>query len=277
MTSEGAAELIDSKIDVDSRPLVQFFALAPMSIVALLSGAFAAGGLAFEMRTWLSVVIAAITVCAWSILWSLIASTNWHTPLQSWKTWHTGKPFPVLPYTEPNSPSEKTSITLGFLRHWLQREILPQHGNAILLGVVAWVIAFVLSASLGAQTFLLTITLVCLAQIVAILSHGAGKPNLLLEQICVVALPLLFGQAMFKPITPIIACIALGLSLMATNHFRLRNLGYGATLLVLVLMRHTIGAFVIAVLWMPNLMLAGFRPNRWWIIASMLSTALALS
>jgi hypothetical protein len=118
---------------------------------------------------------------------------------------------------------------------------------------------------------------ICLAQIVAILSRGDGRSNDTLEQIGVVALPMLLGYSVFQPITPIIACVAFGLSLVATKNARLRNIGFGVTLLVLMFMRHTLGAFVIAVLGLPHLVLPGFRSNRWWLVGAMLAAGFALS
>jgi hypothetical protein len=277
MSAESAADSFSEKLKPNTPPLIHLLDLAPLSILAMTCGAIATGLLTLESQTWLKIATAVVLVCAWSIVWHLIAATNWRAPLESWKTWRTGDPLPVLPYTEPNSPSEKASITLGFFRHWLQHEILPQHGNAILLGAFALVIAFVLSASLGAQTFLLAILFICLAQIVAILSRGDGGSNDALEQIGVVALPMLMGFSVFYPITPIIACVALGLSLVATKNARLRNIGFGVTLLVLMFMRHTLGAFVIAVLGLPHLVLPEFRSNRWWLVGAMFAAALALS
>jgi hypothetical protein len=222
----------------------------------------------------------------WTTSWMAIAQTDWAAALERWRHWQDGEPLGGLPYTQPGSPAAHLSLILGQFRDWAARDLLPHYGNALASGIVAPIIALVLSAILGAPIVLLTILAICIPQLALAACRGNGNPNAILRGLVEITLPVLLGYAMFKPLSLEIAIAATGFGIAYAGAVRpawntiLWNAGQALVLVLLLVLRHPIGAFGIALLWLPQLLLqAQPSPRRaqWWLMASMLVAALAIA
>jgi hypothetical protein len=226
--------------------------------------------------------IATLVVGAWWVIWRVLADTPWAAKTASWHGWRVGKALPNPPYTEPGSPAEYVSIKLGYLRHWLTHELLPVYGGALFAGFCAVLVALVMSAALGSQTLLLSLLFLAATQLAVYLSGGSGNNNRLIFNITMIALPFLLAHAAFRPLATdpgsLNALALAGLAAVIALRARLwQTAGFGALVLLLLFSRHTVGAFVVATLWLPVLLLPGFRAPRWWPLVVVSVAAFALS
>jgi hypothetical protein len=221
----------------------------------------------------------------WASLWAALAETDWSIPLGHWRDWREGLPVKSLPFTQPGSFADWLATTLGYCRDWLARDFIPAYGNVFASSIVMPAVALVLSAVLGAPAVLLSIVAILLPQLALALCRCNGQPSPLLRGAVELTLPLLLGYVLFKPLTfeVVIAAIGFGLAyagaVSRSWNWRLWNLGQFAVLLLLILTRHSVGAFLVGVFWLPPFLLQAqpsARHAQWWLMASMLATALAL-
>lgn len=259
-------------------------ALPPlMLLAALLGGIIAAAQFDGSRDSLLIVAIAALVSGAWWVLWRGLAETDWAAIFGTWRTWEAGSPISSLPYTAPGSLSDKTSIRLGHFRHWLRHELLPTHAASLFALACALAVALVMGAALGAQALALTLATCVLIQAALLIYRGHGVPrSSALANLALVTLPFLLGFAVLRPLTFDTAsgsAVAVGLcaALFAARVRGLQHVGYGAVLLLLLGMRHTVGALIVGVLWLPVLLLPGLRTGRWWSVLALLASAIALS
>ncbi len=254
-------------------------ALLPM---ALAGGLIASNELSGAPEALLAAAIAAILAGAWWILWRALTGAAWRATLTSLPGWTSGDPAPALPYTLPGSGSARASAALGRARHWARHVLIPAHGVALFAIALTIPGALVLAAALGAQTVVLTCILTLSALGVAASHRAGGTAPGLAAQLALVALPFLLGHAALRPL-PIgpagvitLAC-ALGLALACGKNRVAQNIGYGALILTLLTARHTVGAYVIAMLWLPLALLPGFKSSRGWLAVTILTAAIALA
>jgi hypothetical protein len=268
-----------------SRSLAQHIWLTPVAVV---SGAIASSAIATD-NSQLSVAMAVLLALAWMVIWSVVAGMNWTPALTSWRGWTKGLPIRAVPYTQLGSDAAKAAAATGQFRTWLNEAFLPQHGIAAGAVLAAVVIAIVLAAALGAQAVLLTILAMCLTQIAAVASRGAGSPHAILRGLMTVGLPLALGYAAFAPLTLELAATAVGLSVafagVVDGRAPLRHIGYGIVLACMLVARQPIGAFLVAVLWAAQAFAQPARGNsagasaggRGWLVVSMLAAAVAFT
>jgi hypothetical protein len=250
--------------------------------VALIAGVIASAALDVTRDSLLIFSIAVLIAGAWWVLWRVIADTRWAALFASWPGWTAGAPLKPLPYTLPGSPSDHMSIALGRFRHWLTHELLPTQTTPIFAAICAAAVALIMSAVLGAQALLLTFAFLAVAQLALFLNKGSGNNNRILFNIAMIALPFLLGRVVFKPLTldiPSSSAVAFALAagLSALRARGLQNIGLGVAVLLLIILRHTVGAFIVAALWLPVLLLPTFRAPRWWPLLIVLAGAVALS
>ncbi len=258
---------------------------------ALLCGLVAAARFRWSLDQSLLLLVALLVAGGlWPALWIALAETGWAAPLSRWRDWHEGAPLRPLPYAQPNSPAARMVVTLGHLCDWVSRDLLPEHGGALLVSAAAPVVALVLSAILGETAMLLTVVAILLPQLALRLCRADGHPSSLLRGLVGVSLPMLLGYSLFTPVTPEMAAAAAGFGLAFAGSgdgewdTRAWNLGQAVVLALLVATRHSTGAFLVALLWLPQFLLqarwsAGIAPlrrARWWLLAAMLVTAIAL-
>jgi hypothetical protein len=254
---------------------------------AVLCGIVAAARFQWSAETAMTVLIAAILAEGiWTTLWASIAGTDWATPLSRWRAWTGGEPVRALPYTQPGSPAARLAIVLGQYRDWARRDLFPNYGVQVASVLVAPLIALVLSAVLGAPALLLTLLAICVPQAALLLCQGNGQPNPWLRGLVEMAAPMLLGFVILKPLSIEIVVAALGFGIAYSGAVARRwdtrawNLGQLVVLAELIAMRHPVGASVLLLLWVPQFLLqaqSSTRNAQWWLMASMLVTALAIA
>jgi hypothetical protein len=249
---------------------------------ALVSGVIASAAFDMTRDSLLILSIAVLVAGAWWVLWRSIADTRWAEIFSSWPLWRMGEPITALPYTQAGSLADKAAIKLGFFRHWLRHELLPQQATGLFASACALAVALVMSAVLGAQALTITLLFMGTTQLALYLNKGTGNNNRILFNLAMIGLPFALGRVVFKPLTldiaslsaVVFACAAIFGALRNRN---LQNIGLGAAVLLLIVMRHTIGAFFLAALWLPLLLLPGFRAPRWWPLVMLIAGGAALS
>lgn len=253
---------------------------------AVLCGIIAAAQFHWSSNEFVAIFVAlVIAEGLWASLWAALAETNWSMSLRRWSEWHEGAPVKSLPFTQPGSIAARLAVTLGYCRDWLARDLIPHDGNALASSVVMPAVALVLSAVLGAPAVLLTIIAILLPQLALALCRCNGQPSAVLRGVVELTLPVLLGYVLFKPLSVeiVIAAVGFGLAyagaVSRTWNWRLWNLGQVVVLLLLVLTRHSVGAFLVGVFWLPQFLLQAqpsARHAQWWLMASMLAAALVL-
>lgn len=254
---------------------------------AVLCGVVASGAFTWSGQSVALVAVALILAeGVWTTLWASLAGVKWDEPLARWSAWTTGQPVAQLPYTQPGSPAAHASIVLGQFRAWLAEDFLPSHGGALASAVLAGAIALALSMMLGAPAVLLTILALALSQIGLALCRGNGSPSAFLRGMVEMSLPLLLGFVLFRPLTLEITIAAVGFGIAyagavsARWNVRAWNAGQAIVMLLLIVMRHSVGVFALALLWLPQFLLQtqpAARNAQWWLMAAMLVAALALA
>jgi hypothetical protein len=250
--------------------------------IALVAGVIASAAFDLSRDSALIVSIALLIAGAWWVLWRVIADTRWATLFASWSGWTAGAPLTPLPYTQPGAPAERVAGDLGRFQHWLTHELMPAQATAIFAAICAVAVALVMSAVLGAQALLLTFAFLAIAQLALFLNKGSGNNNRILFNLAMITLPFLLGRVVFKPLTLDIASLsavafAIAAGLSALRARGLQNIGLGIAVLLLIVSRHTVGAFIVGALWLPVLLLPAFKAPRWWPSLIVLAGAVALS
>jgi hypothetical protein len=254
---------------------------------AVLCGIVAAARFQWDTRSIVPVLVGLILAEGlWTTLWAALAETDWSAPLARWRDWREGTPVRNLPYTQPGSPAAHLATILGQFRDWAERDLLPNYGNALASTLVAPVVALVLSAILGAPVVLLSILAIAIPQLALALCRGSGRPSPLLRGLVDIMLPLLLGFVLFKPLTIEIIITAAGFgvayagAVSPTWDTRLWNAGQGIVLALLLAMRHSVGALILTMLWLPQFLLqsqTSARKAQWWLMAAMLVAAMAIA
>jgi hypothetical protein len=96
-----------------------------------------------------------------------------------------------------------------------------------------------------------------------------------------VTLPLLLGFAVFAPISAAFVAAALGVGMIFAGLDDARPLrrdaGYALALGALLVTRQPVGAFMLAVIWAPLLLLRPARGARLWAVAALMCVAFAFA
>lgn len=245
--------------------------------VALAAGAMTASGASVGHNGPLRLAMALLLAGAWAMVWSAIAAVNWALPLSVWQRWTRGAPLGTLPYTRPDSDAAWMAQRLGELRSWLHDVIFPRYSGVILAGAASLVIVAVMTAALGAQAIVLTVVAMCVPQIAVVLCRGNGRPAGIAHGMMLITLPMLLGHALFDVLSPMIAVPAVAGGLIFAGvrgaSAGLRNFGYAVLVGMLIAMREPIGAFALAILWAPQLILNVQRNGYAWLAAGLLAFA----
>ena len=224
-----------------------------------------------------------LTQIVWNTLWATIAETNWAQSLQEGRQWQVGKPLRQLPYTQPGSASAHASIRLGHLSDWLIQHFWPRFGATLASTVGAMVIGLVLALVLGPQPAALTIVAVCVPQLAALFSRGSGQPSAIARGVIMVGLPLLLGHALFAPLSLDILAVSIGFAVIFAGIGQSRSAtlrwSIGAIIVigVLAITRRPLGAYAVAILALPQLLLRQSRFVKGWLMAMLLAAGTAIS
>ena len=254
---------------------------------AVLCGIVASSAFTWAGNAVISMLVALIIAEGlWTTLWAALAETDWAAPFNRWRAWEEGEPVRKLPYTQPGSAAEHMSVLLGQLRAWAQFDLLPNYGNALASALIAPAVAVVLSVLLGAPVVILTILAITLSQLATLLCRCDGEPSPVLRGAVEITLPVLLGFVLFKPLTPEVVVLAIGFGVAYGGaaaskwNTRLWNLGQMLVLVLLILTRHSVGAFVVALLWLPQFLLQSqpsARRAQFWLMAAMIVAAVTLA
>ncbi len=252
--------------------------LAPFAVVG---GAVASGAVLLRSDWPLLLAMAMLLALAWVVVWSVIAGVNWSAPLAVWRGWTFGAAIGALPYARPDSEAAYLARRLGQLRSWLERELWPRYGNLVLAGAAGLTFMVVLAAALGPQAVLLALAVLCMSQLAVVACRGDGHPSAVLEGAAVVGLPMLLGSTTFGPITLDVLSVGVALAIVFAGvregSPKWRDAGYALAVSAAVAMRQPIGAFVLAVIWSPQLILGLRRGGYRWLMAGLLAFAVAVA
>jgi hypothetical protein len=173
----------------------------------------------------------------------------------------------------------------GHFVDWARQRFWPAHGATLTSIFAALAIAVVLAGLLGGQAVLLSMIAICIPQLAMFLSKGTARPQPILQGIALCTLPFLLGCGLFKLLALEDFVVAVGLGVACggvltsqSKHWAL-HVGQGMVLLLMVLTRRPIGAFLVALFWVPHLLRFRFitRDSLWWLLASTLAAGVALS
>ncbi|NJM40890.1 MAG: hypothetical protein HC853_09010 [Anaerolineae bacterium] len=300
---EGMRRITSSPHPITSSSPLRPFTLSPrlgltfVSIVSLLAGVMASAAFDWRAETFLLIATGALlSQGAWAVWWHCVAGTDWAAIATEWRSWRSGSPslslppLPyTLPYTQPNTDGAKAAAVLGQFADWAKQKLWPAHGAKVASGAAALAIAVVLSAILGGQAVLLTIVALCLPQIAAAWSKGNGQPHPILQGISQAALPFWLGYALFNPMVLSVFGIGLGIGLALgglcaasaapSKQSVVLHIGLGLVLFVLMMTRRPIGAFLVALFWVPHILRLNIitRNSMWWLLASIVAAGAAVS
>ena len=263
---------------------------------AALAGALASGSLRWNGHLLLLVILADL---GWGNIWWAVAGTDWSTMRDRWNAWvspETGSGTAVLPYMQPASPAGRLVRWWADLRAWSRVELWPERAaqlGAILIGLP---VALTLSAALGTEMVLMTLGVMAISQMALFLGRANGSPSPLAQAIVEIGVPWLSGSLMFGRLDGAILAAAIGLALAYVGLVLLGRgkqggiwLALGQMILVIVLltMRHSLGAAAVGIFVLPQLALlpwhtaglgdlATVRLAQWPMLAAMFVAALAL-
>jgi hypothetical protein len=264
---------------------------------AALCGAVVSGSFGWQGDDWLRLGLLILVVdVGWGVLWTALGSTDWATPLSSWRDWRSGDPVTRPPYTLPGSPGDRATRWLGHLRGWWRHVVWPTCGLSLSMVLVALLGTAVLAVNQGAHLLLLTAGALALMQLGVAWEGGRGTAAPKWDALLAVALPWLAGDIVFSGSLAlgsaglgIAFALAWGAAWGALARWE-RVLGIGAQLLAavfLIVLRSSLAAGCLLLLLVPQLLLLPWlkrdTPAAWyvryarpWMMVAMLVAAWAL-
>lgn len=251
---------------------------------ALGCGLIAAGG--GGLPPALSVALALATIMAWQFWREALAENNWELARARWRAWRSGEPLPALPYTEPGSGAHRLSIVGGQFRDFTLRRLMPAYGPTIGAAIVALAAATLLGWALGPWALALSLAALLAPQL-ALLGRGHPiGPGLAAADAGLVelGLPFALGAGLLAAPTGaqlvLAGAVAVAWSGLRAGPNRLIwQAGNAAALAVLAAGRHSIGAFLFALCWLPQLLggLGGVsRHAGRWLMVGLLAASFAV-
>lgn len=226
-----------------------------------------------------------IVAGAWQVVWHVLAERDWMTWLARWRNWHSEGDVKLayLPYQQPNSPAAKTMRALSQANDWMRRDVLPSQKYWLLATLAAVIVALIMSATIDPLIVLATTLMLCAAQI------GLFVNGIVAKQIAhasvMVTLATLAGFAAFNQQISVamligaaaFAAMYLGLQL---GVWRIWNLALGVIVIGMLWLGQTVGAFVIALLWVAlwaSFVRREFARQLIWLGACVLCAAIAMT
>jgi hypothetical protein len=233
----------------------------------------------------LSIALGLATIVAWQFWREALAETNWELAQARWRAWRAGEPLPALPYTEPGSDAHRLSIVGGQLRDFTLRRLMPAYGPIIGGAIVAFAAAALLGWALGPWALAVSAAALLSPQIVLLGRGQSARLALAAADAGLVELGLPFALGAGLIAAPTAGQIALGAAaaiawagLRAGGRPLIWQAGNAAALAVLAAGRHTVGAFLFALCWLPQLMggLGGVSRHAGpWLMLGLLAASIA--
>lgn len=251
---------------------------------ALGCGLIASGG--GGLPPALSIALALTVTVAWQFWREALAENHWELAQARWRAWRSGEPLPALPYTEPGSGAHRMSIVGGQFRDFTIRRLMPAYGAIIAGAMVALAAAALLGWALGPWALALSLAALLSPQ-VALLGRGRQiGPGLAAADAGLVELGLPFALGAGLLAAPAGTALAVaGAAAVAWAGLRagrsplVWQAGNAAALAVLAAGRHSVGAFLFALCWLPQFLggLGGVsRHAGRWLMAGLLAASIAV-
>ncbi len=239
---------------------------------AALCGAVASGDFDGQGADWLHLALLILLVdVGWGVLWAMMGSTDWATPLRRWRDWRSGEPSRRLPYTLPGSLGDRASNWWGQLRAWWRAIFWPACGPSFAVIVVALVGIVALGMLLGPDLLLLNVAALAIVQLGVAWEGGRGTGGPGWDAIIGVALPWLAGHMAFSE-TLSFSSAGLALAFAVAWGAAGRWLGIGsqvAAALLLVALHSPLAASGLLLLLVPQWVLLPWlrrgQPVSWYV------------
>jgi hypothetical protein len=223
-----------------------------------LCGAVASGDFDWQGTDWLHWALLILLVdVGWGVLWTMMGSTDWATPLRRWRDWRSGEPTQRLPYTLPGTLGDQASRGLGQLRAWWRDVFWPACGLSLSAIVVALAGIVVLGVLLGTDLLLLNVAALAIMQLAVAWEGGRGTVGPGWDAIIAVALSWLAGHIAFSE-TLAFSSAGLALAFALAWGSAGRWLGIGAQVMaavLLVVLHSPLAASGLLLLLVPQLVL----------------------
>jgi hypothetical protein len=264
---------------------------------ATLCGAVSSGRLALPGASALFLV-ALLVEAGWGTMWGALASTNWATLLQGWRSWQGSDDAIALPYAKPDSPGHKLSHWFAQLRSWWRNDPDPAQRSStwtVLIGAAA---SLAFAFAIGPDILMVTLAGFALMQMAVLLDRGRGSSPAVWDAVLRLGLPWLAGHLTFGSLALPSITLAVVFSLAVSGTGIARRwwryaLWIGGQILafaLLVYLRHPLVALLLALFLVPQWLLVVWivpqevdqQQDKWarrawpWLAAGMLVAALAL-
>ncbi len=280
----GVALEIEEKCNLDGYPLpssppperlinLQVRFAQPLTwfgpVWAALCGALASGGMAFDVTHALSLLLALFLIDpALGTIWELVLNTDWSSPFR--------KPAPVekltlsiLPYTAPNSPSQRLFHWAGRVMIWWRMAFWPHIGPALFNLVLVTGLALILATFLGRWVFFLMLVALFLIALAFPLSRRQGAEPLWIKAFFEMGLAWGIGHIVFEPIawpTLLLGALYTGVywAYLALQQNRGEaimvcfNISQMAIVSLLIVLKQPLAAGIVGLLMLPQLSLQPF-------------------
>ncbi len=263
---------------------------------ASVCGVIAAGAFSWRGVDLLRLALLILLVDGgWGTLWTALGDTDWATPLQRWREWHTGAPIQTLPYTQPNTPSHLIAHWGGELISWWRAVLWPTCGRAISAITIALPLSVLLALLLGRDLLLLSLTALAVMQMGLAWEGGQGNVAPGWDGVISLTLPWMAGHAAFDALSLRSAVIAGLFTLVWSGAWRSssrrgRIMNVGGYLLIttaLVMLQRPLAVGMLALIIVPQVTLLPWlrrdqsprwyvRHTRPWLMTAMLIAAWAL-
>jgi hypothetical protein len=139
---------------------------------------------------------------AWPAIWTTAVRTDWLAPFARWR--ETPVPSELerihLPYLQPGSPGDRMLRQVSRFGTWWRTALAPMAGASLTSGLVATLIAGVLSMAIGWRALALTLAVLALSALGTLRALRAGVDSDGLRSIVYGTLPWWLGHATFAPL-----------------------------------------------------------------------------
>ena len=243
-------------------------------------------------------LVALLVEAGWGTMWGALATTNWATLLQGWRSWQGSDDAILLPYAKTDSPGHKLSRWFAQLRSWWRNAPDPaQRSSAgtVLIGTAA---SLALAFAIGPDIAMVTLAAFALMQMAVLLDSGRGSSPAVWDAVLRLGLPWFVGHLTFGSLTLPSIALAVVFSVAVSGMCIARSwwtyaLWIGGQILasaLLVYLRRPLVPLLLALFLVPQWLLvvwivpqeADRQQTKWarlawpWLAAGMLVAALAL-
>lgn len=260
---------------------------------SVICGLIASGAIVWRGQSLLFALLAILLADGlWATLWWTLVETEWSEVFARWKEIEVDQPARSLPFTQSGSPADRVLRALNRSNVWLRTEVWPQHGSAVLTGLVSIGLGFMISIILGWQALALSLAALALIQLALFVRRVRSGLVSILHGLLAVGLAWLLGQAAFTQINWLSLAIALLFSVAYSGVIEvlryekpMRRWLIPQLLIIIIfaLLQQPLATLALAAVLSAQALLATVlsgphfaRSAQWWLMLSMLIAALAI-